>query len=199
MGLQLGLVGRWARFTLYMDNGSDGSLVVEVCSDRGEYGCCHVTAFPETTTTKVKSQAHQQIPLEYDVQGCKVRVAWLPMQQTRYTLVLSSYGQHILGSPYTINVDESQAPSNQYEEATDWFVACPVIHRGFDRVSSCMLCCRFLSILRRRVVRRVLHIGDRHVVLRGSECIDRSSRTREVSCSLNPTIHSLLSLLHLAT
>lgn len=49
------------------------------------------------------------MPLECEVVGCKARVAWLPLQQARHTLVLTLHGHHILGSPYTILVDESQA------------------------------------------------------------------------------------------
>ncbi|KAK8376439.1 hypothetical protein O3P69_009828 [Scylla paramamosain] len=203
MGLQLGLVGRWARFTLYMDNGSEGSLVVEVCSDRGEYGCCRVTGSPGATTAKVKSQAHQQVPLECDVQGCKVRVAWLPMQQTRYTLVLSIYGQHILSSPYTVHVDESQhsSPARKWQLIRHvWDSDSESEYEGIlvppDKESALTSreqagARRFLSILRRRVVRRVLHIGDHHVVLRGSECIDRSSRAREALQHMRKSAESL--------
>ena len=55
MGLQMGVVGRWARFSLYVDSDSEGSLVVEVRSDRGDYGCCHVTSWstsPGAATAK---------------------------------------------------------------------------------------------------------------------------------------------------
>lgn len=44
MGLQLGVVGRWARFTLYLGSGSEDGLGVEVRSDRGERGFCRITA-----------------------------------------------------------------------------------------------------------------------------------------------------------
>lgn len=43
MGLQLGVVGRWARFTLYLGRGSEDGLAVEVRSERGEHGFCHIT------------------------------------------------------------------------------------------------------------------------------------------------------------
>lgn len=43
MGLQLGVVGRWARFTLYLSSGSEDGMAVEVCSERGDSSHCHIT------------------------------------------------------------------------------------------------------------------------------------------------------------
>lgn len=40
MGLQLGVVGRWARFTLYMATYLGVDLVVEVKNDKGDH-CSH--------------------------------------------------------------------------------------------------------------------------------------------------------------
>lgn len=42
MGLQLGVVGRWARFTLYLGRGTEDGLAVEVRSERGEHGFCRI-------------------------------------------------------------------------------------------------------------------------------------------------------------
>lgn len=61
-----------------------------------------------TQISSPRPQERHNIPLEYEVSGSEVRVAWIPLQEGRHTLSIIWRGQHVVGSPYSVVVDDSQ-------------------------------------------------------------------------------------------
>lgn len=61
MGLQLGVVGRWARFTLYVGGGSENTLAVEVRSEKGDYGCTRITGRGTSTGASSASELESRV------------------------------------------------------------------------------------------------------------------------------------------
>ncbi|XP_069170999.1 filamin-A [Procambarus clarkii] len=110
MGLQLGVVGRRARFTLYLAGATGIDLVVEVKNDLNDYCSHRITSRSPARVGYLSKDAlkgRHNIPLEYELGSCEVRVAWVPLQMSRHSLAIIWRGQHIVGSPYCVVVDES--------------------------------------------------------------------------------------------
>ncbi|XP_071546851.1 LOW QUALITY PROTEIN: uncharacterized protein, partial [Panulirus ornatus] len=207
MGLQMGVVGRRARFSLYLSSPTGLDLTVEVKNKGGDYCSHRITNRSSSRTSslsKEKLKARHNIPLEYSVAGCEVRVAWIPLQQAHHTLSIIWQGQHVVGSPYKVVVDDSQHNSparkcrilrplldSDTESEQDSFCTprTSAVSRsdslnkgdatGLGSFKAELGARRFVSILRRRVVRRIVHVGGEDVVLRGDESIGRSSRARQ--------------------
>lgn len=71
MGLQLGVVGRWARFTLYLGSGSEDGLAVEVRSERGDHGCCRITG-RGTSSGSATGELESKVWLHFTCVFCMV-------------------------------------------------------------------------------------------------------------------------------
>ncbi|XP_042891934.1 filamin-B-like [Penaeus japonicus] len=111
MGLQMAMVGRRTKFTLYLNNSTTLDLVVEIKNDEGDYCSHRITNRSPLRSRVLSKQALKErhnIPLEYEVSGSEVRVAWIPLQEGLHTLSIIWRGQHVVGSPYSVVVDDSQ-------------------------------------------------------------------------------------------
>ncbi|XP_037781040.1 uncharacterized protein LOC119577516 [Penaeus monodon] len=111
MGLQMAMVGRRTKFTLYLNNSTTLDLVVEIKNEEGDYCSHRITNRSPLRSRVLSKQALKErhnIPLEYEVSGSEVRVAWIPLQEGRHTLSIIWRGQHVVGSPYSVVVDDSQ-------------------------------------------------------------------------------------------
>ncbi|XP_037781044.1 uncharacterized protein LOC119577522 [Penaeus monodon] len=196
MGLQMAMVGRRLKFhslpeQFHPRRSTRGGIKNEEAFTVATENHHRSPTQVEGPLQQALKERHNNIPLSTRCPAARSAWPGSPLQEGRHTLSIIWRGQHVVGSPYSVVVDDSQqqvspGPKRQYLK--------PLIHgsgEGYHldaQQESCPVsqsmrgqagALRFMGILRRRVVRRVVHVGGEDVVLSPDESIGKSSQARQ--------------------
>ncbi|XP_067130631.1 uncharacterized protein [Centruroides vittatus] len=111
MGLMLAVKGRKARFSIFLQTGCTMNIVIEIrgpnntlCSER----ITNRSPKRRVPMEQNKEATKRKIPFEYIIQPKKIVVGYTPLVKGEHKLSIIWQGQHIMGSPYTISVDDAK-------------------------------------------------------------------------------------------
>ncbi|KFM63329.1 hypothetical protein X975_08268, partial [Stegodyphus mimosarum] len=124
LGLLFAVKGQRACFNIKMDSTDNLDMVIEirgpnhtVCSKRLKYDplSCRSDALEDFVDIEDSSIQREilkkKIPLAYDILEKKISVEYIPLVNGIHTIRVVCGGQHIRGSPYIINVENSDDTS----------------------------------------------------------------------------------------
>ncbi|XP_023235096.1 spindle pole body component 110-like [Centruroides sculpturatus] len=111
MGLMLAVKGRKARFSIFLKTGCTMNIVIEIrgpnntlCSER----ITNRSPKRRVPMEQNEEETKRKIPFEYIIQPKKIVVSYTPLVKGEHKLSIIWQGQHIMGSPYTISVDDAK-------------------------------------------------------------------------------------------
>ncbi|XP_076322051.1 uncharacterized protein LOC143231390 [Tachypleus tridentatus] len=217
MGLALAVRGRKARFNIYLKSTTNLNIVIEIKGPKGTYCTERITnRSPKrkrnviSTSKKVhdpsssnefgdesRRQKNDQIPFDYEVFPGKLSLSYTPLCTGKHRLSIIWQGQHIMGSPYNINVDESiinhslktkvrpprrlllpQRLNDIHRQDSFDSLRCleqsPINHcvscnpENSDKLSSSSTQ-KLGGVTKRRILRQVVSINGHNVVVEGNE------------------------------
>lgn len=181
MGLILAVRGRKATFNIFTRSTSNFCIVVEI---RGpDNSVCKELITNKSPRKKVMSssnnddsvdddQQEKKILIEYDIQPGRLAVKYTPVIKGKHQLSVIWHGQHVSGSPFTVNVDDStdyvddaflqrqDSTESQSSEKDDKpsVVAVPAIQGQLKG-----------RVRRRRVLRRIVNVNGQDIVIEGDD------------------------------
>lgn len=117
MGLSVAVTGRQARFNIFLKSISNLNIVIEIKGPNGSLCSERITnrspkrknsvELNKIDKRKIFQKQFRNIPFEYEVYPGKIRVGYTPVECGQHRLSIIWQGQHIMGSPYTVNVDNT--------------------------------------------------------------------------------------------
>lgn len=123
MGLLVGVKGRQSGFLIFCRRST--SLVIEITGPNLAYGCKRINTQLGVSSDEQQSFSapcgSEQIDIDVNIQQSIVSVNYVPQQAGVYVINLISQGNHVLDSPYHVQVDEpsQQEQSNLPEHSTN--------------------------------------------------------------------------------
>lgn len=178
MGLMLAVRGRKAKFSIFLKIGCMMNIVIEirgpnntVCSER------ITNRSPKRRIPKEENEQEKKrkIPFEYDIQSGKIVVGYTPLVKGEHKLSIIWQGQHIMGSPYTITVDDAK----NIGALTPRKSLTPPLHRAATedillrssckctKTSSCSNP-KLGSVSKRRILRHFVIVDGKEIVIENS-------------------------------
>ncbi|XP_050035060.1 uncharacterized protein [Dermacentor andersoni] len=185
MGLILAVRGRKASFNVFTKSTSNFCIVVEirgpdntVCKEiiTNKSPRRKVTASsPEADKSALNGagQDDKKILIEYDIHPGMVAVKYTPVLKGKHQLSIIWHGQHLAGSPFTVNVDDStdyaddlllqrqDSVDSQSSEKEDKLYPAPASPTSAAQLKG--------KIKRRRVLRRIVNVNGQDVVIEGDD------------------------------
>ncbi|CAN7983168.1 unnamed protein product [Ixodes hexagonus] len=182
MGLILAVRGRKATFNIFTRStcnfcivveikGPDNSICKEIITNKSPRKKVTKSAEGKNNSAD-EDQQEMKILIEYDIQPGKVAVKYTPVIKGKHQLSIIWHGQHLTGSPFTVNVDDStdyaedamlqrqDSTESQSSEKDDKPSVAAV------PTPQCQLKGR---VKRRRVLRRILNVNGQDIVIEGDD------------------------------
>ncbi|CAG0887739.1 unnamed protein product [Cyprideis torosa] len=223
MGLAGAVKGRKAKFTIHLNSLMELDIVIEIRGPNHDLCTERITnrsprkksmSGPRTSKSTFSINHHldfgiashaRTIPFEYQILPKRIEVGYVPISEGKHLLSIIWQGQHILGSPYSVTVDEP----DECTTLSDNNKAAKVLHKPLRRSSiNEELFLRLAdngdsktlenrrhsditkplrrnlllasSSRRKRVLRRIVTVGDRQVVLGPNERPGDSLKVRNL-------------------
>ena len=124
MGLTQAVCGRKATFNIYCSTNSKKNLIIEIIGPDNSYCNYKIAIHSALTQVKMRSPLEQEmanqiekcknyieIPFGYEISSDQIcvtiAITYIPIKKGKYKLNIVWQGQHILGSPYNVIVDEA--------------------------------------------------------------------------------------------
>ncbi|XP_029822500.2 uncharacterized protein LOC8039013 isoform X3 [Ixodes scapularis] len=182
MGLILAVRGRKATFNIFTRStcnfcivveikGPDNSICKEIITNKSPRR--KVTKSTEDRDNSAdEDQLDKKILIEYDIQPGKVAVKYTPVLKGKHQLSVIWHGQHLAGSPFTVNVDDS----TDYAEEAMLMRQDSTESQGSEKddkpsVASAPTLPGQIKgrVKRRRVLRRILNVNGQDIVIEGDD------------------------------
>ncbi|KAH9367378.1 hypothetical protein HPB48_010173 [Haemaphysalis longicornis] len=185
MGLILAVRGRKASFNVFTKSTSNFCIVVEIRGPDSTV-CKEVITnrSPRRKVTARRPEADTSAPdgtgsddkrilIEYDIQPGMVAVKYTPVLKGKHQLSIIWHGQHVAGSPFTVNVDDStdyadelllqrqDSTESQSSEKDDRLQTAPASPTSAAQLKG--------RIKRRRVLRRIVNVNGQDIVIEGDD------------------------------
>lgn len=185
MGLILAVRGRKASFNVFTKSTSNFCIVVEIRGPDSTV-CKEVITnrSPRRKVTSRRPEADTSVPdgtgtddkrilIEYDIQPGMVAVKYTPVLKGKHQLSIIWHGQHVAGSPFTVNVDDStdyaddlllqrqDSTESQSSEKDDKLQPAPSSPTSAAQLKG--------RIKRRRVLRRIVNVNGQDIVIEGDD------------------------------
>ncbi|XP_037573793.1 uncharacterized protein LOC119456222 isoform X5 [Dermacentor silvarum] len=185
MGLILAVRGRKASFNVFTKSTSNFCIVVEI---RGpDNTVCKEIITNKSPRRKVTAnspeadksapdgagQDDKKILIEYDIHPGMVAVKYTPVLKGKHQLSIIWHGQHLAGSPFTVNVDDStdyaddlllqrqDSVESQSSEKDEKLYPAPASPTSAAQLKG--------KIKRRRVLRRIVNVNGQDIVIEGDD------------------------------
>nr|XP_037278455.1 uncharacterized protein LOC119171738 isoform X1 [Rhipicephalus microplus] len=182
MGLILAVRGRKASFNVFTKSTNNFCIVVEI---RGpDNTVCKEIITNKSPRRKVTTSSREadkcapdgagqddkKILIEYDIQPGMVAVKYTPLLKGKHQLSIIWHGQHLAGSPFTVNVDDSADYTDdlllQRQDSADSQSSDKEYPAPASPTSAAQLKGR---IKRRRVLRRIVNVNGQDIVIEGDD------------------------------
>lgn len=182
MGLILAVRGRKASFNVFTKSTSNFCIVVEI---RGpDNTVCKEIITNKSPRRKVTASSREadksapdgagqddkKILIEYDIQPGLVAVKYTPLLKGKHQLSIIWHGQHLAGSPFTVNVDDStdyadelllQRQDSADSQSSDKDYPAPASPTSAAQLKG--------KVKRRRVLRRIVNVNGQDIVIEGDD------------------------------
>ncbi|RWS21100.1 uncharacterized protein B4U80_11934, partial [Leptotrombidium deliense] len=155
MGLMLAVKGKKARFNIFHEPGVELDLVMEIegtcnsfCRERitnRKHGAALATVCDDIRLRRNSRFEITTIPVYYDILVDRIAVTYMPVEVGKHKLSIVCQGQHIMGSPFSVVVDDSIELQNY---SADVAVVRPLINIP-----------RNCTVIRKRVVRQTMVVN----------------------------------------
>uniref|UniRef100_A0A224Y451 Protein containing CH and Filamin domain n=1 Tax=Rhipicephalus zambeziensis TaxID=60191 RepID=A0A224Y451_9ACAR len=182
MGLILAVRGRKASFNVFTKSTSNFCIVVEI---RGpDNTVCKEIITNKSPRRKVTASSREadksapdgagqddkKILIEYDIQPGMVAVKYTPLLKGKHQLSIIWHGQHLAGSPFTVNVDDStdyaddlllQRQDSADSQSSEKDYPAPASPTSAAQLKG--------KVKRRRVLRRIVNVNGQDIVIEGDD------------------------------
>ncbi|XP_023215990.1 uncharacterized protein LOC111618667 isoform X1 [Centruroides sculpturatus] len=183
MGLSVAVIGRQARFNIFLKSISNLNIVIEIKGKTGSLCSERITNRSPKRKNSVELekierrknlQRHiRNIPFEYEVLPGKIIVGYTPVETGQHRLSIIWQGQHIMGSPYTVNVDDTLRHDNsESSKKSKTFLRVENSYRNDTKPKESsqgdvekILKSKLGSVTKKRVLRHIMVVNGKEVVV----------------------------------